>query len=1166
MNPIATLESLYPYFDSLAEGIAVLDREGKVVSINRTAAQLIGVSGGQDANGPFEELADALLPSGERIPPEERPSRLALRGQFVRCYEATLWPRGAAEPNFVEISTAPIPGEDGQTAHIIVSYREINQRRKIDESRSRLAAIVESSEDAIIGKDLNGVVTAWNRGAENLFGYTAEEMIGHSIRRLLVPGQEAEEDEILGRISRGETVQHSERQRRRKNGEVVEVSVTISPIRNERGEIVGASKIARDITGTRRAADALHESQLRLSGIINSAMDSIITVDEEQRVVLFNAAAERMFLCSQASALGRPLDRFIPARFRPVHARHIHSFSETGMTSRAMGGLDALWALRANGEEFQIEASISQVESHGHKLFTVILRDVTERKQAEESLREQAELLKASQMITRELDGRIIFWPEGAQKMYGFSQAEALGAVSHELFSTHFAEPVEAINEQLLRTGRWEGELVHRRRDGTRIHVSTAWILHRDSEGRPVRVLESLIDITERKQAREKLLAQGEELARQAEELALSRKALEEKTLMLQSVLDSMSEGLVAVDEQGRFILWNPAAERIVGMGPAEVSQESWNQHYGVFRADAVTSLPPEENPLIIAASGDVSSAVIFVRNAKVPDGAYLEIYASPLRDPSGSLRGGVTAFRDITARKRAEDKARQSEERFAKAFSSSPIAIAITTVADDRFIEVNEAFLETIGYESGQVVGRTGEDLNLWSVREQRAAALEMLKTEGSVRSFEAGFRTRTGETRSVNICMETIALDGEECILTTASDVTETRRLERQLAQSQKMEALGQLTGGIAHDFNNLLGVVVGNLDLLERIVAWNAEAVKRVQTAQRAAGRGADLTRRLLAFSRRETLNPAPVVIETAIREMVDLATRTLGPDIRIRTLCDPGIPPVFVDAAGLETALLNLALNARDAMPRGGLLVLSAHLADLTGTNALVQAGELGPGRYVRLSVSDSGHGMSRETLDRALEPFFTTKPRDKGTGLGLAMVYGFIKQSGGAIRLYSEVDFGTTISIYLPLANQAAEEEALPAPVPIAERLGGLALIVDDEVDLLDIADAYLAELGYTVIRAVDGASALAAVERAGEIDLMVTDIIMPGEMNGIELAEKVRQKCPEIRIIFTSGFPAEALAERSGKLEGGPLLHKPYLRAEFADMVRRSMSANAGGS
>ncbi|HTW62218.1 MAG TPA: PAS domain S-box protein [Terracidiphilus sp.] len=898
MNPpktlVETLESLYIYFDNLGQGIAVLDREGTLVSLNRTAARLLGLPHREQAQGRFEELADAFAPFGEKIPPEERPSRLAVLGRFVRNYEAALWSQGAAEAAFVEISTAPIPDADGETSHILVSYREISQQRRLDEARARLAAIVESSEDAIIGKDLTGTVTAWNKGAEKLFGYAAGEIIGQSIRKLLLPGDEAEEDEILRRISQGETIQHSERKRRKKSGEVIEVSVTISPIRNSRGEIVGASKIARDITQSRRTSEALRESQQRLTGIIDSAMDAIITVDEQQRVVLFNAAAERMFLCSQAGALGKPIDQFIPERFRALHSRHIRNFADTGMTSRAMGELGSLWALRSDGEEFQIEASISQVEWQGRKLFTVILRDVTERK--------------------------------------------------------------------------------------------------------------------------------------------------------------------------------------------------------------------------------------------------------------------------------RAEEHARQSEEKFAKAFKSSPIAIAITTRGDGRYVDANEALLKMLGYEENEVVGHSVTELDLWADREQRAEVLEKLKQNGNVRSLQVPLKVKSGAERIVSLSMEAIVLDGVDCILTTMFDMSETRNLERQLAQSQKMEAVGQLTGGIAHDFNNLLGVVVGNLDLLERQVAWNEVAVKRVQAALRAAGRGAELTRRLLAFSRREQLNPAPVAIEAVIHDLVELAKRTMGPEIRIATRCDEEMPPVFVDAAGLETALLNLALNARDAMPKGGSLVFSAHLADLSGGNALVQAAELAPGKYARIAVSDSGSGMSRETLDRAFEPFFTTKPRDKGTGLGLAMVYGFIKQSGGAIRLYSEVGYGTTVSIYLPLAAQPAGGEANPLqlpPVLSGERLGGTALVVDDEADLLDIADAYLAELGYTVIRAEDAATALAVLERTPEIDLLLTDIIMPGELNGFELAEKVRKMRPEIRIIFTSGFPAEALAERSGKLEGGPLLHKPYLRAEFADMVRKSMTANS---
>ncbi len=1432
MNTSAALEGLYDYFDNLAEGIAVLDLQGHIVSMNQTAARILGLQRGVPAQGKFEEIADAFTPAGERIPSQDRPSRLALRGQFVRNYEAALWPKGADAPTLVEISTAPIAGPDGATAQVILSYRDITERKRVDEARARLAAIVESSEDAIIGKDLNGIVTAWNRGAQKLFGYTAEEMVGCSIRILLLPGQEAVEDEILQRIARGEVVQHAEVSRRKKNGEIVQVSMKISPIRNDKGEVIGASKIARDITESIRTADAVRESQQRLSGILDSAMDAIITVDEQQRIVLFNAAAERMFLCPQSSALGQKIDRFIPERFRPSHARHIHTFSETGMTSRAMGELGSLWALRTNGEEFQIEASISQIEARGRKLFTVILRDITDRQHAEdalresqqrlscildsamdaiitvdeqqcivlfnaaaermflcpqssalgqkidrfipkrfrpsharhirnfgetgmtsramgelgslwalrtngeefqieasishiesrgrklftvilrditdrmradESLREQAQLLNASQTIARDMENHIVFWSDGAEKMYGYSRQEALGTVANELFHTQFPEPLERIEEQLLSTGQWNGELVHKRRDGETIIVSSAWTLHRDSAGIPIRILESLIDITERKRAEEKLRAQSEELARsqrsleektlllqsvldgmceglvavdgngefvlwnptaekivglgpskvpaegwtdnyglflpdgitplpseenplaiaitgrintavlfarnkeipdgaflevfaspiknkdgvahgavtafrditerkraeeavrkQAEELARSQRALEEKTLMLQSVLDSMIEGLVAVDEEGHFVLWNPAAEKIVGLGPADVPPGEWNEHYGVFLADAVTPLPAEQNPLMIAIKGQPNSAVIFLRNEKIPEGAFLEAFSSPIKDKEGVTRGAVTAFRDMTERKRAEEKLRQSEERFATAFQSSPLATTLSTATDGRIIDANGTFLKMLGYKAEEAVGRTDVELGIWPIPEQRAELFEKLRQNGRVGSFEAQFRTKSGDSRMVNLSLEPIVLDGVECVLTTGSDVTETKNLERQLHQSLKMEALGQLTGGIAHDFNNLLGVVVGNLDLLERQVAWNEAAVKRVQAAQRAAIRGAELTRRLLAFSRKEQLNPAPVVMSDAIHEVVELASRAIGPETKISTQCDANLPPVFVDAAGLETALLNLALNARDAMPKGGSLVLRAHLADLTGANALVRAEELKPGKYARITVSDSGSGMPREVLDRAFEPFFTTKPREKGTGLGLAMVYGFIKQSGGAIRLYSEVGFGTTVSLYLPLATDTDVVEDIPEPEPAKapERVGGTALLVDDEADLLDVADAYLAELGYTVIRAQDGAEALEALDRAGHVDLLVTDIIMPGKMSGIELAQKVRELRPGIKVIFTSGFPAEALAERSGKLEGGPLLHKPYQRAEFADIVRKQVRAD----
>jgi PAS domain S-box-containing protein len=411
---------------------------------------------------------------------------------------------------------------------------EIAERKKAAEARERLAAVVDSSDDAIISKTLEGTITSWNRGAEKMFGYAAAEVMGKPMLLLFPPERAKEEADILGRIRRGQSVDHFETERVRKDGQSIYVSATISPIRDNTGRIVGASKIARDIT---------------------------------------------------------------------------------------------------------------------------------EQKRAEETLREQAKVLDLAQVMVRDLSGRITLWKQGAEKLYGYTREEAVGRISHELLQTQFPETLEKIDEELERTGSWEGELVHRKRDHTSITVSSLWVLHRDSAGKAQRVLEANADITRRKQAEEQLAGQAEELSRQAGELVRSREELEAQKRMLQSVLDSMSEGLVATDEQGKFILWNPAAQRIVGMGPAEMSPEQWNTHYGVYLPDAVTPFPPEHNPLLRAIRGEAGTAELFLSNRSMGGGIWIEINGSPLKDKNGILRGGVVAFRDITKRRADEREIRKLNE-----------------------------------------------------------------------------------------------------------------------------------------------------------------------------------------------------------------------------------------------------------------------------------------------------------------------------------------------------------------------------------------------------------------------------------------------------------------------------------------------------------------------
>jgi PAS domain S-box-containing protein len=514
----------------------------------------------------------------------------------------------------------------------------------------------------------------------------------------------------------------------------------------------------------------------------------------------------------------------------------------------------------------------------------------------------------------------------------------------------------------------------------------------------------------------------------------------------------------------------------------------------------------------------------------------------------------------DITVRRQVE----ATRARLAAIVEASDDAI-IGRDINGIITSWNRGAARLFGYSSDEMLGLPMTHLLPPHLAYEEEHILGRIRQGDNVEHLETVRRKKDGQLIDVSVTVSPIRDTTGKIVGASkiARDVTETKRIEQQLRQSQKMEAIGQLTGGVAHDFNNLIGVILGNLDLLERMVANNETATKRVRTAQKAAIRGAELTKRLLAFSRRQPLHPLPTSLDETIQNLLDMAARALGPEIDIVTDLDHSIPAVFVDAVGLENSLLNLAVNGRDAMPQGGSLTISTQLIEVDQNPLPVHSGELNPGRYACIRVADTGKGMSRETLERAFEPFFTTKPRGKGTGLGLATVYGFVKQSGGNVRIYSEPGIGTTVSLYLPLAGGS------PVPVPSAKSLrgapakaSGTVLVVDDEVDLLEIAVVFLEEMGFKVFHATDGPRALQIAARQPDITLLITDIFMPGGMSGVEVADKVGQLIPDIKILYSSGFASDALAERSGTRLDGPLIYKPYQRDEFTDLVLRTMESD----
>ena len=399
----------------------------------------------------------------------------------------------------------------------------------------------------------------------------------------------------------------------------------------------------------------------------------------------------------------------------------------------------------------------------------------------------------------------------------------------------------------------------------------------------------------------------------------------------------------------------------------------------------------------------------------------------------------------------------------------------------------------------------------------------------------------------------------DGGTVLLWT--DITEHKLLERQLAGSQRMEAIGKLTGGVAHDFNNLLTVVLGNLQLLERRVAGDPRLEKYVATASGAAQRGAELTARLLAFSRRQVLETSVFDVNDLVSGMDALLQGTLGETIQFKTILAENAWPVRADPTQLENALLNLAINARDAMPDGGKMTVETANVTLDDSYAGQNPGA-DPGDYVMVAVGDTGVGMPPEILDHVFEPFFTTKEVGKGTGLGLSMVYGFVKQSKGYIKAYSEPGHGSVVKLYLPSA-EGDEKTLIAKPATGEATIGGdeTILVVEDDSEVRETAVAVLEELGYRVVEAEDGPSALRVLDAHPDVGLLFTDVIMPGGMNGPELADEVRRRRPGMKVLYTSGYTEDGIV-RNGMLEAGvTLLGKPFQKNEMAAKVRRVLDS-----
>ena len=637
---------------------------------------------------------------------------------------------------------------------------------------------------------------------------------------------------------------------------------------------------------------------------------------------------------------------------------------------------------------------------------------------------------------------------------------------------------------------------------------------------------------------------------------------------LLSAAVQSSNDFIITLTSDGIVTSWNPAAVRLFGWTDKEMFGRSIDQ---IVPDDRHHEVPHIFDTI---ARGEILDNYQTVRLSKDGRAITVSLSVAPIKLASGSVIGACSVARDITESIKAKERIEQEMHERRR----------ITGILDNTINSMADAVL--VGDRDGNIVLCNAAAQRVMNIREgmtpaQWTYAQQIFMADGVTpmplqeRPLMRAVRGELFEDYELTVHyphagtpITFVATGGpiragsQQAAggVVVYHDVSEARETERQLRQAQKMEAVGQLTGGVAHDFNNILTVITGTIEILEEGVADRPELAAIAKMIDDAAARGAELTNHLLAFSRRQPLQPRDTNVNALIMEVGRLLRPTLGGNIEIESMLDDNASSALIDPSQLTTSLLNLALNARDAMPGGGKLTFETTDAILDDNYAGMNE-EVGPGPYVMIAVSDNGSGIAPDIIDKVFEPFFTTKVLGKGSGLGLSMVYGFVKQSGGHIKIYSEVGHGSTIKMYLPRAATMAQQFTDMAP---AEPIHGgyeTVLIVEDDALVRTYVTAQVRALGYRTLAATNAAEALTLIDGDTPIDLLFTDVVMPGTMNGRQLADETRRRRPGIKVLFTSGYAENAIVHH-GRLDPGVLLlAKPYRKQQLAQMIRIALGA-----
>ena len=643
-----------------------------------------------------------------------------------------------------------------------------------------------------------------------------------------------------------------------------------------------------------------------------------------------------------------------------------------------------------------------------------------------------------------------------------------------------------------------------------------------------------------------------------------AEQALRHSEEQLRMLLNSTAEAIYGLDCAGNCTFCNPACLRLLGYrNPQDLLGRNMHQVMHHTRANG-DPYPEEECQTYVAFREGKSTHVVDEVLWRADGTNFPSEYWSYPTQKDGQLVGSVVTFLDISERKRAEAAFREAEEKYRDFIENATQGIFRANLQGD-LLDVNPALVAMLGYGSKEELLSLNLDRDVYENPADRTMAWQIYQLNGRGTGFEVNWKRKDYKTITVRLCGRVVRDQDNQIkhFEVTAEDVTEKRTLEEQFRQAQQMEEMGRLAGGISHDFNNLLGVVIGYSDLALTSLSPNDPLRDQIEEIKKAGHRAASLTRQLLAFSRSQVLTPKVLDLNTVVAETSKMLLRLLGEDIELITKLSPVLDHVKADPTQIEQVIVNLAINARDAMPKGGKLVIETRNAELDRSYGLLKLVDVQAGNYVLLTVSDTGIGMDKETQARIFEPFFTTKGMGKGTGLGLATVYGIIRQSGGYIWVYSEVGRGTTFKVYLPRVTEMLSEvePEISSPLPSSS---GTILLVEDEDSLRELSHRVLEGLGYTVIEAANGAEAMRiASQCADRIQLLVTDVVMPG-MNGRELAELLVASHSEMKVLYVSGHTDDVIVHYAILKPGVAFLEKPFTRDGLAKKIQEVLGTTGG--